>query len=146
MKKPGKSVGVALATASAALLVLAAPAHAVVAAAGPGASSAGFATRVVVAPVGGSVTFVNGDLADHTLTASEVYLPKKVAKKTAHCTGYPKKRCPLFTTGSIGSGDSGPVEGLNRIVAGRQYPFICEIHSGMTGTLVAVGAAPNSRR
>lgn len=145
MRNPRRPLGI-LSAVSAALFVLAGPAYAVVAAAGPGASAGGFATRVVVSPVGGSVTFVNGDVADHTLTASEAYLPKKVAKKTAHCKGYSKKTCPLFTTGSVGSGNSAEVEGLDRIVAGQQYAFKCEIHSGMTGTLIAVGASAKSRR
>lgn len=146
MKNPGKSLGAILTAVSAMLFAVAGPAHAVVAAAGPGASAAGFATRVVVAPVGGPVTFVNGDVTDHTLTASEAYLPKKVAKRTAHCKGYPKKSCPLFTTGSVGNGDSAEVQGLDRIVAGQQYAFKCEIHSGMTGTLVAAVAAAKHRR
>ena len=140
-----RSLGTILAAGSAGLLLLAGPAHAAVAAAGPGASTAGFATRVVVTPVGGSVTFVNGDVADHTLTASDAYLPKKVARKTAYCKPYPKRACPLFTTGSVGAGDSASVQGLDRLAAG-EYPFRCQIHSGMTGTLVVAGSATTPRR
>ena len=139
------SVAAALIGGFAGLMMLAGPAYAAVAAAGPGASTAGFATRIVVTTVGGSVTFVNGDVADHTLTASNKYLPKRVARKTAHCSGYPKKACPLFTTGSVSGGDTASVEGLDRVVAGREYPFKCEIHSGMTGTLVVAGSATKPR-
>ena len=121
-----------------AVLALASPAHAAVAAAGPGASSAGFATPVILAPVGVDVTLFNGDLVDHTLT-SEALLPKKVARKTARCKSFGAKRCPLFDSGSVSTGMANELDGLDRIVAGTEYPFACRIHSGMTGTLTAVG-------
>ncbi len=132
-----------LVAALAALLVLgaASPAHAVVAATAPGSSVAGYATRAVVAPVGGPVTFFNGDVVDHTLTAFNSYLPKRAARKASWCRGYSLRRCPLFTTGSVNSGESAEVQGLEHVKPGRQYEFYCQIHSGMRGTLVAVGAA-----
>jgi plastocyanin len=126
------------ALAALALLAVSSPAQAAVAAAGPGASSTGFATRVVVAPVGADVTFVNGDLVDHTLT-SEALLPKKVAKKTPRCKPYGAKRCPLFDSGTVPPGMANELDGLERIVPGTEYPFVCRLHSGMTGTLIAVG-------
>ena len=128
------------AAASLAVVATPTPAHAVVAAAGPGAFAAGFATPVVVAPSGGPVTFVNSDLADHTLTATDAKLPRRVAKKTSWCRSYSVRSCPLFTTGVVGSQSSGDVEGLKRIKPGKQYAFKCEIHGSMTGTLVAAGA------
>ena len=121
------------------VLATSSPAHAVVAAAGPGAFTTGFATRVVVTPVGGPVTFVNGDVAEHTLTAADATLPKKVAKRTKRCRGYSARSCPLFTTVVVPSGESAPVEGLNRVKAGQQYEFVCQIHGSMTGTLVVAG-------
>lgn len=127
--------------AGALMLAGATPAHAVVAAAGPGAFAAGYATRVVVTPAGGPVTFVNGDAADHTLTAADAKLPKRVAKRTKRCRGYSPRSCPLFTTPVVASGESAEVEGLNRVKAGRQYDFVCQIHGSMTGTLVVAGAA-----
>lgn len=127
--------------AAALVLTTSAPAHAVVAAAGPGASTTGYVTRVVVTPVGGPVTFVNGDVvADHTLTA-DATLPKKVAKRTKRCRAYGVRSCPLFTTTVVASGQSAEVEGLKRVKAGRQYEFKCLIHGSMTGTLVVAGAA-----
>lgn len=129
------------ATAGLAVLSTPTPAHAVVAAAGPGAYATGFATRVVVTPVGGPVTFVNADIADHTLTASTAKLPRRIAKKTSWCRNYSVRSCPLFSTGVVGSQSSGEVEGLARVKPGRQYAFKCEIHGTMTGTLVAAGAA-----
>ena len=126
------------ALAAAAVLALPGPAHAAVAAAGPSASSLGFATPVVFAPVGVEVTFFNGDFVDHTLT-SEALLPKKVARKTARCKSFGAKRCPLFDSGNVSTGMANELDGLDRIVAGTEYPFACRIHSGMTGTLIAVG-------
>ena len=124
--------------AGALVLATAAPAHAVVAAAGPGAFTTGYATRVVTTPVGGPVTFANGDVADHTLT-SKATLPRKVARKTSRCRGYSRTSCPLFTTSVVASGESAAVQGLERVKAGRQYEFVCQIHGSMTGTLVVAG-------
>ena len=123
-----------------ALVALAPAAHAVVAAAGPGASFGGYATRVVVVPRGGPLTFVNGDLADHTLT-SEARLPRRIAKKTPHCKAYGARSCPVFTSPVVPGGESGAVQGLNRVKPGRDYEFMCMIHSGMRGTLIVGGAA-----
>lgn len=126
--------------AGALVLMTPAPAHAVVAAAGPGAFATGYATRVVVTPAGGPVTFMNGDaVADHTLTAADATLPKKVAKRTKRCRGYSVRSCPLFATPVVGPGGSAAVEGLKRVKPG-QYEFKCQIHGSMTGTLVVAGA------
>ena len=131
------------ALAGATLGLGAAPAHAVVAAAGPGAAVAGYATPVVVAPDGAGVTFANSDLADHTLTASEAKLPRRIAKKTRYCKSYGVRSCPLFTTGVVAGGESATVAGLERAKPGTEYEFVCQIHGGMRGTLVVPGAASN---
>ena len=137
-----KGVGAVLA-ASVLTIAAPSPAHAVVAAAGPGSFTAGYVTRVVVVPVGGPLTFVNGDAVTHTLTADDAFLPRRVARKTSRCSSYPARRCPLFDSGSVGTGDTVEVEGLNRLKAGRQYAFYCQIHSSMTGILIAGGAGEN---
>ena len=116
-----------------------APAHAAVAAAGPGASTAGYATPVVVTAKGGPVTFVNGDIADHTLTSADV-LPTRIARKTARCKAYGVRSCPVFWTGGVSSGESAAVKGLARVKPGREYEFKCDIHNSMTGTLIVAGA------
>jgi plastocyanin len=115
----------------------AAPAHAAVAAAGPGGFAAGFATPVVVVAKGEDLTFVNGDVAPHNVTAVDAFLSKKDAKKTKWCSGFDKGKCPLFWSQTITAGQQTPVEGLDRIEAGKQYAFICTLHPGMKGTLVA---------
>jgi plastocyanin len=112
------------------------PAHAaVVAVAGPGAYVAGWATPVVVAQSGGDLAVVNGDVAPHNFVASDDYLPPKVARKTAWCSAFKKKTCPLFWSETITIGETTSVQGLDDIAPG-QYPFYCSIHPGMTGTLV----------
>ena len=126
-----------VAAASAALVVgAAAPAHAVVAAAVPGSFAAGFATPVVVAPHGEGITFANADAAPHNFLADGVYLSKKDAKKTEWCSAFTPKTCPLFWSPTIAAGETTEVEGLDRLEAGKQYPFFCSVHPGMKGTLV----------
>lgn len=128
-----------------ALVVGAAPAHAVVGLAGPGASFAGYATPTVVVPRGGPLTFANADLADHTLT-SEARLPRRIAKKTRYCRTYGVRSCPLFTSAIVGAGESAQVAGIQRARPGREYEFRCQIHSGMRGTLVVLGAGARTSR
>lgn len=90
--------------------------------AGPGASLSTYATPVVVARVGGKLSFVNDDLPQHDVTAVD--------------TGPDGK--PLFGSPLIGIGEVAPVTGLDHLVAGRSYAFFCSLHPGMRGTLVAL--------
>lgn len=116
---------------------LTAPAHAALAAAGPGGFAAGFATPVVVVAPGEELTFVNGDVAPHNITAIDAFLSKKDAKKSKWCSAFDKGKCPLFWSPTITAGEQTTVEGLDRIVPGKQYAFICTLHPGMKGTLIA---------
>jgi plastocyanin len=120
------------------VIAVAAPAHAVVVFAGPGGFAAGYATPVVVAPVGGPLEFVNGDIQPHNVIATDHFLAKKTAKKTEWCKGYPKKKCPLFWSVTVGLGGTAEVLGLENTESGQQYPFFCSLHPGMTGTLVTL--------
>lgn len=113
-------------------------ANAAVAAAGPGAFAAGFLTPVTVTPVGGPLTFVNGDIQPHNVIAVADFLPKATAKKTDWCKGYAKTKCPIFWSATITAGGQTPVLGLENIESGKQYAFFCSIHPGMKGTLVGV--------
>lgn len=135
MTKKAGIVGAAVAL----VVALASPARAVIATAVPGSFAAGWATPVILTPVGGPVTVVNADIAPHKLVADGIFLPKKRAKKTPWCKdGYPKKRCPLFWSEAVGTGQSTEVLGLERIKSGEEYPFKCEIHPNMTGVLVGL--------
>ena len=143
MKRPRFRIRQVLAIGSmtsVALVAAPAPAHAVVAAAGPGAFQTGYATRVVITAKGGPVTFFNGDVADHSLTAADARLPKRIARKTARCRAYSARSCPLFSSPVIAGGQSAEVDGLGRVKPGRQYEFQCVIHNQMKGTLVVAGA------
>ena len=124
-----------LALAAGAVVALAPlqPAHAVVAAAPPGAAGTGYATQTVVTPAGGLIEFVNTDIDVHNFTAFEAYLPKKDAKTTPWCGTYPKKKCPVFWSETIGPGQT-QVQGLDAIEPGR-YTFFCTVHPQMKGTL-----------
>ncbi|MDQ3953221.1 MAG: hypothetical protein M3279_09720 [Actinomycetota bacterium] len=125
-------------TAIALVLAVAAPAQAVVAAAVPGSYGAGWATPVIVTRVGGPVTVANTDIAPHHLVAAETFLPKKKAKKAPWCEGYPAKRCPVFWSETVTTGQRVSVQGLEYIKSGEQYPFVCTIHANMTGVLVGI--------
>ena len=123
--------------AAAALVVAgSAPAHAAVAAAGPGGFVAGFATPVVVAAQGEAISFANADVAPHNFVADGVYLSKKDAKKARWCTAYTSKTCPLFWSATVGAGETADVEGVEGLESGKQYPFFCSVHPGMKRTLV----------
>ena len=119
------------------VVLVAAPAGARVAAAGPGAFAAGFATPVVVTTVGGTVTFVNSDVASHNFIAAEDYVSKKLAKKTEWCASYPTGKCPLFWSPTITAGQQTDVQGLDLVKSGETYAFFCSLHPNMRGTLVA---------
>jgi hypothetical protein len=113
------------------------PANAVVAVATQAAIQTGYATPIVVTPQDGVVTFSNSDLLPHDITADRLYLPKKVAKGQPWCKRYPKRGCPMFTTGVTPSGGVSQLQGLNLVESGTQYPFVCSLHpSTMKGTLV----------
>ena len=117
--------------------VFAGPAHAAVAAAGPGGFAAGFATPVVVVAPGEALTFANADVAPHNVTAVDAFLSKKDAKKSKWCTAFDKGKCPLFWSPTITAGEQTSVEGLDKLVSGKQYTFICTLHPNMKGTLIA---------
>ena len=118
------------------VVLAAAPAGARVAAAGPGAFAAGFATPVVVTSVGGTITFVNSDIAPHNFVAAEDYVPKKLAKKKEWCASFPKGKCPLFWSPTISAGQQTDVLGLDLLKSGQTYSFFCSLHPNMRGTLV----------
>ncbi len=87
--------------------------------AGPGAASTTYATPVMVTEVGGPLTFVNLDIAQHDVVSR------------AQGPGG-----PLFRSKLIGLAQTAPVEGLDRVEAGKTYGFYCTIHPGMQGTLI----------
>jgi polyvinyl alcohol dehydrogenase (cytochrome) len=87
--------------------------------AGPGGASTSYATPVATSSVGGSIDFVNLDVAKHDVTAVEKGSDGR----------------PLFFTPLIDLGETAPVEGLDRVTSGRAYEFFCSIHPGMRGTL-----------
>jgi plastocyanin len=89
--------------------------------AGPDARDLGYATPVVTAQAGGKLSFTNADIAQHDVTAVQ---------------NGPDGR-PVFQSRLIGFGQTAPIEGLDRIQAGKSYEFYCSIHPGMRGTLIA---------
>jgi plastocyanin len=71
--------------------------------AGPGAASAGYATPTATTGVGGPLSFMNFDLAQHDVVAEE----KGPGGE------------PLFRTPLISFGESAEVEGLDQVEAGK---------------------------
>jgi polyvinyl alcohol dehydrogenase (cytochrome) len=88
--------------------------------AGPGSTYASYYTPVMTTQVGGPVSFMNSDLPQHDVVADE-----KAPDGS-----------PLFSSKLVGVGEVTPVEGLDRVQAGKSYGFYCSIHPGMRGTLI----------
>jgi polyvinyl alcohol dehydrogenase (cytochrome) len=87
--------------------------------AAPGAASTSYATPVASTTVDGKIEFVNLDAAKHDVQSTE-----KAPDGT-----------PLFSTPLIDLGETAPIDGLDRVEAGKAYEFFCSIHPGMRGTL-----------
>jgi polyvinyl alcohol dehydrogenase (cytochrome) len=88
--------------------------------AGPGAYATTYATPAVTTSVGGPVSFVNFDIAQHDVVASDKG---------------PDGR-PLFRSKLVNFNENAPLEGLDRVESGRSYAFFCSLHPGMRGQLV----------
>ena len=88
--------------------------------AGPGAQYSTYATPVMVVRKGGPLSFSNADLPQHDVTAVDKG----------------PDGLPLFHSKLVGIGEVTPVDGLDRVTAGKSYVFYCSIHPGMKGTLV----------
>lgn len=99
---------------------------------GPGGFLAGYAPPAVVVQKGGSLTYLNMDIAPHDVLADEVYGPDD----ELWCANYPAGRCPLFWSALITLGQQAPVYGLENVTPGATYPFTCSLHPNMQGTLV----------
>jgi plastocyanin len=99
-----------------------------VAAAGPNAQVAGYATPTIVLPAGGELSFANSDpLSSHNLLSKKT---RKVKKGKRYV------RKPLFASVVAGTGSVVPVKGTANLKPGS-YEFFCSLHAGtMKGTLV----------
>ncbi len=114
----------------------AAPAGAAEAVAGPGSYQAGYLTPLVVVERGETLTLSNFDVAGHNFVASGAYLSKKAARKAKWCSGFPRGKCPLFWSPTVGANDSTEVLGLKAVKSGTEYAFFCSLHPNMKGTLL----------
>jgi FtsP/CotA-like multicopper oxidase with cupredoxin domain len=88
---------------------------------GPGGASTGYYTRVSLMTAGGTLTFINLDELAHTVTS--------VARKA--------DGSPLFNGNAL-PGKTVQVVGVSSLPPGS-YPFYCQFHPNMTGTLIVVG-------
>ena len=126
------------------------PGHAVETAilAGPGSLQAGFVTKVAPAQVGGTIVFINRDLALHQVASSNIGSddtswcgpldPTKPEDPISNPRKFPRGQCPLFATELTISGQSVPVLGVEHLVA-RPYAFHCTVHpETMQAVLVVV--------
>ena len=95
----------------------AAPALSIVS--GPGATSAGYATRVVVILKGNRLNYTNLDDVLHDVVS--------VAKGPSGSA--------LFSSDIIGLGSTTPVNGIENVASGT-YQFYCSIHPWMTGKVI----------
>jgi outer membrane protein assembly factor BamB len=86
---------------------------------GPGAASTGYATPAMISFAGSKVSYTNLDNVLHDVTAADKGADGR----------------PLFQSKLIGLGESTPVDGTEKLEAGKTYGFYCSIHPGMKGTL-----------
>ena len=80
---------------------------------GPGAASYGYLTPVVVINKGGTVSYINADIAKHNVASTD----------------------GLFRSELAETGQSVTVAGTEKLEPGT-YQFLCEPHPGMKGQLV----------
>jgi plastocyanin len=100
-------------------------------------SSNGWTIPAFAVPQGASLTFANADSARHDFVAEEYG-----ADTQPWCTAFSPGQCPLFFSKFAGLGQTVPVDGLDNLVAGQSYTFLCIIHPLMRGTLVALPPLP----
>jgi polyvinyl alcohol dehydrogenase (cytochrome) len=87
---------------------------------GPSAATYGYLTPAMVTTVGGDVSYTNGDIARHDVVATEKG----------------PDGLPLFRSALAALGETVPVNGLDRVQAGKTYQFYCSLHPGMKGQLI----------
>jgi plastocyanin len=93
-----------------------------------------FTTPVVVTPVGGPVTFLNGDVQPHGVSADATG-----PSTNSWCPFFESGKCPLFWAPVTDAGfRQSNVKGLAQLVSGQQYGFHCTLHPNMRGSLIAV--------
>src|SRR3954452_10728523 len=88
---------------------------------GPGGATTGYDTKVVVITQGTGLTFVNLDEIAHTVTS--------VARDASGA--------PLFNGNAL-PGTTADVVGTDKLAPGT-YPFFCQFHPNMQGTLIVEG-------
>ena len=118
----------------------------------PGSFLTTYATPVTVVPQGGSLTFLNLDVAQHDVVSKQIFAEPTV---TDWCCPDPDptnpnqpvcqlqfyaSHCPLFWSALAGLGGTTPVLGLENLQAGQIYDFYCTIHPGMFGKLIVLPA------
>ena len=103
---------------------------------GPAAQFYGYTAPVVLTQKGGSITYVNLDIARHDFVQDTKADGVSGPRKRPWCKSYPKRKCPIFWTPTIGVGQETEVRGLARVKPGKTYTFLCTLHPSMSGTLV----------
>ena len=105
--------------------------------AAPLSSVFGFATPVTVASAALGLEFVNLDTTVHNVAAVE-----HGPDSNPWCAryGYQQGSCPLFRSDDIGNGATSEVFGVDALVQGQTYDFVCTYHGAMKGSLVALPA------
>lgn len=115
------------------------------AAAVPGSYLTTYANPLVVARVGGPLTFINTDIESHDVVA------RCPSSNPDNCADYygsddelwcvptlsPPGKCPIFWSELIGIATT-PVLGLDQVQPGKVYNFYCTKHPGMVGRLVVL--------
>ena len=97
----------------------------------------GYATALVTVQKGAEITYYNFDIEKHNVVQDTDADGASSKKKMPWCRDFPKGHCPIFWSELIGLGET-PVLGLENVEVGKVYSFLCTLHPGMKGRLVAV--------
>lgn len=136
MKRVHRTLVIALAALS--LAVMTVPAHAagLVYASGPG-SQAGWTVPAMTMRAGDTITYVNVDLAQHNFIALGAY----GSSTRGWCGGFATGSCPIFWSKTVGLGGQAQVFGLDQVVPGTVYTFYCTVHGTVQSGKLIVSPA-----
>jgi len=107
----------------------------------PGTFLINYATPVAVMPQGGKLNFINLDVAQHDVVATDNGTRTDCPPGLNRSLVQGEIICPLCWTDLVGLSTTViPVIGVEALEAGKTYDFVCTIHGNMKGQLLVLPA------